>query len=101
MVEKGYPVSRRLGSALCGQFAPSHVGPWAPPKLLQPPPCKEPASLQELDIARGQRDRRFCWPYLFPEEQDLLREYLGEVWWCEERERLERLEPGEDLPVLV
>lgn len=21
--------------------------------------------------------------------------------WCEERERLERLEPGEDLPVLV
>lgn len=60
--------------------------------------CKEPASWQELAPAQGDRDSRSRWPYLFPEEQDLLREYLGEALWCEERERLEA---GEDLPVLL
>lgn len=63
--------------------------------------CKEPASLQELNIAQDHKDSRFSWPYLFPEEQDLLPEYLGEALWCEEREWLERLEPRDDLPVLV
>lgn len=75
----------------------------SPQALLIPPnsytsPCKEPASWQELDTAQCDRDSRFSWPYLLAEEQDLLREYLGEAVWCEERERLE---PGEDLPVLV
>lgn len=37
-----------------------------------------------------------CWPYLFPEEQDLLREYLGEALRGEEQ-----LEAGEERPVLL
>lgn len=65
------------------------------PQTLTPPPAR---SLPELDLAQDHRDSRLSWPYLFPDEQDLLREYLGEALWREERERLE---PGEDLPVLV
>lgn len=57
--------------------------------------------MQGLATAQSHRDSCFNWPYLFPEEQDLLREYLGEGLRREERERLEQLEPGEDLPVLV
>lgn len=70
---------------------------WIPrhPQTVTSPPAR---SLPELELAQDHRDSRFSWPYLLPEEQDLLREYLGEALWCEERERLE---PGEDLPVLV
>lgn len=67
------------------------------PKLLNLP-LQGACQLQELGTAPGHRDSCSSWPYLLPEEQDLLREYLGEALWCEERERLE---PGEDLPVLV
>lgn len=74
---------------------PKPCGSLGTPKLLHLPLQR---SWQELDIAQGHRDSCLSWPYLFPEEQDLLREYLGEALWCEDREWLEL---GEDLPVLV
>jgi len=88
----------RAFAQLCVPSSPQAM--WIPrhPPNSYTSPCKEPASLQNLDIAQGHRDSRPSWPYLFPEEQDLLREYLGEALRCEERERLEL---GEDLPVLV
>lgn len=76
---------------------PKSCGSPGTPKLSHLP-LQAACQLQELDTGLGHRDSCSSWPYLFPEEQDLLREYLGEALRCEERERLE---PGEDLPVLV
>lgn len=73
------------------------MAPWAPTQTLPPLP-KESASLQEPQVAQSDGESHLCWPYLFPEEQDLLREYLGEALRGEEQERLE---PGEDRPVLL
>lgn len=79
----------------------SYVALYTQTKTLSPTSLRSLTACKGLDVAQGVRDSRLHWPYLFPEEQDLLREYLGEALWCEERERLERLEPGEDLSVLL
>lgn len=85
---------------MVGRNAPyfkGYVAPWAPTQTLPPLP-KESASLQEPQVAQSDGESHLCWPYLFPEEQDLLREYLGEALRGEEQEWLE---PGEDRPVLL
>lgn len=74
---------------------PGSAWPVVDPKLLHLP-LQGACWLPRASHCPGSQRHRSGRPYLLPEEQDLLREELGEALRCEER-----LEAREERPVLL